>query len=234
MLYIMFRCISLRDALRPADRSRRPIYPWLKLARVVAAVTVLSASASAQTARHESQGYFKLGTTWPTIDATTADYPGAGAALTLDPSRLTLPHVAVGWTAGPMMLEASYRKLGVLQFARTDGTVDGNTHSNALQLAVLPFTLRRRVLSLSPRLGVQAIRTIQTLDARAPDWPYVGNVNTWRVLPAVGLDVTVAVSDHWGVGVTYEPVFGRLGTANDTGRYRQQFLGVDLVYRRRK
>lgn len=183
----------------------------------------------------------------PTIDGFAAASQATGRAMRVE-QRVEQPFADVDLAARQLadgLHELVAVHLALLQAAKdehfhqprhlsADGAVDGNTHSNALQLALLPSTFRRGVFAISPRVGVQTIRTIQTLEAGAPDWPYVGNVNTWRMLPAVGVDLTVALSDRWGIGMTYEPVLGRLGTAKDTGRYRQQFVGLDVVYARRK
>lgn len=212
-------------------RGIRAVRTCLLVSAIVAA---FSEAAIAQAVTPGEVGFFRFGVTWPAVHEKSTDFPGAGTALRLDASRLTFPHVAAGWIVKGMTVEAGYRKLGVLTFRRVDGTVDGNTHSNALQLALLPATWRRGRATAHPRFSMQGVRTIQTLRARSNDWPYRGDVNTWKLLPGIGLDATVAVSDRWGIAVTYEAMLGQLGTLQETGRYRQQFVGVDLVYARHR
>jgi hypothetical protein len=197
----------------------------------IAALATAPRSAAAQSPPTDSW-HVGVGFTLPAVRATETDFANTGTPVHLDASTLTFPHVAVGRRVGAVDVEIGYRKLGVLRYENGDGSLGGNTHANAFELVARVPGLRGRGAALSARVGGEVVRTIAVLDARPPGWPFAGGVNVWRVLPIVGADVSLRLDHRWGLGLTYAPVWGRLGTATETGRVRQQVVGVDLIYHR--
>lgn len=199
----------------------------------VVAVALLSRPVPASAQGH-SPWQLAFGVSLPTISPTVADYPGTGSAgstVTLGKSGLTFPHGAFIVAAGPVDVEVGYRKLGVLRFSNGNESLKGNTHANALELAARVPLAHRGAFRVQARVGGELVRTIATLENRPATWPFAGGVNTWRLLPLLGLDATLAFNQRWGLRVGYAPVLGTLGTARQTGRFKQQIFSVDLVLR---
>lgn len=210
--------------------AARPCWRWAAWVLSLAWATV---SLSATPARAQDAHWrLSFGVSRPVIAPTDSDFPGAGQSVTLGTSDVTFPHLAVARRAGPVELAVGYRKLGVLRYRREDGTLRGNTHSNALEIVARHPVWHLGPLTAHVEAGGELVRTIAVLAAPASGWPYAGGVNTWRALPLVGAGAAWSPSREWAVGVTYAPVLGRLGTSADTGRYHQQVIGFDLEFRR--
>jgi hypothetical protein len=209
----------------PSRSFRRMLVP-----RVVACLLVAGV-AGRPVAAQSREWHVAFGVTAPVVSAMAADYPVSGTSGTLTTSPLTFPHVALGRQFGPIDVEAGYRKLGVLRYAGTSPAVQGNTHSNALEFLARGALVRRPGMALRAFAGAEVVRTIAVLTTRPASWPATGGVNTWRTLPVAGIDVLWNLNPAWAVDVAYRPVLGRLGTAPESGRYRQQVVGIGLVHR---
>ncbi len=212
--------------------AQRPVtFFGSALVRWLAVWLLLSGPAGSPVAAQSRVWHVSFGVTAPVVSATTADYPGAGTSVALTTSALTFPHVALGRTYGPMDVEVGYRKLGVLRYAGVSPPLRGNTHSNALEFLVRGSLVRRRGVAIRAFAGAEVVRTIAELTTRPASWPVTGGVNTWRTIPAAGVDLLWNLNPGWAVDAVYRPVLARLGTRQESGRYRQHVFGIDLVHR---
>ena len=205
----------------------RPVRARLALCAACAQILGGAAAAPAQTAPTHPWSV-RLGVTFPIVEPIDDDFPDRGGQVTRQPSSLTFPRLTVSRRAGPVDLEAGYRKLGALRFA---GAAQGNTHSNAGQIAVAWAGAADRGWRLSLHGAVQLIRTVATVASAPSDWPFTGGKNTFSLRPVIGVAASVQPSEHFGLQAEFEPVLGVLGTRAESGRYRQRLFAVDVVYR---
>jgi hypothetical protein len=213
---------------RPAVDHRHP-RPTRALCAVVSlAVAWVSAPTAPVAAQHVEGWYVEVGVSRPVVTPVQDDFSIGGSTVTLSASPVTFPHVALGWLAGPLGFEASYRKLGVLRYLADDGSVEGDTHSNALEMTARIRLFERGRLRFDGAIGGQVVRTIAKTSRAPAAWPITGGVNTWRAVPVLGVGATVAIGGPWAVGVDYAPILRQLGTARESGRYRQQVVGIDV------
>lgn len=195
---------------------------------LAAAMTCVQAP-GAQAQGHERPWSIAVGASLAHIDATAADY---GADPSFRMGGVTFPHVAVARQFGSFGIEAGYRKLGVLRFTANDGAVSGHTHSNALVVAGrFPGGALGLPSPLSLKLGAAWIRTITGFDRRSAAFPIRGDVNVWTLAPTLGVAVDLPLSPDWSLRTGYDFIGARLGERNDSGRYRQQLIGLELVRR---
>lgn len=193
------------------------------------AIVLAAAPAWAQTAM-SGPWSLGLGITLPAIQPTTGDFGTEALRPTLNTSGLTFPRVTFARALGECWaVELGYRKLGVLAFRTANGTVDGNTHSNQGKVGLRRTVAELGAVAIRVHAGVGVVRTIATLERAPDDWPIAGDTNTWHLAPALSLSAAWRVRPRWTLSAEFEPLLGRLGTATDTGRYRQQALGVDLT-----
>jgi len=220
----------MNGSLYPVAGLRAPVHRLGSTLRstAVAAAVVLSVCPLPLGAQQRDGSYVELGATRPHVSPVESDFTLGGAPVEIDAGELTFPHLAIGRRLRHLDLELGYRKLGVARYRSADGAVEGDTHSNAIEVSArVPFVHRAR-LQLDVAVGVQIIRTIAEITAAPPGWPIAGGVNTWRTKPVIGVGATLGISDRWGVGLDYAPILGRLGTAEETGRYQQHVFGIDL------
>ncbi|MEZ5290906.1 MAG: hypothetical protein R2745_07490 [Vicinamibacterales bacterium] len=204
---------------------------WTGARRTLTAAAALAGAmhgrAEAQTAP-VGRWHVAIGVTRPLIDPVEGDFQPAAGPAGLTVSGLTFPHVAIGAGVGRAEFALGYRKLGVLRFETGDGRSRGNTHSNALEAGIRTSLLQHGRMRVQARAGAQVVRTIAAVPSDAA-WRFTGGLNTWRVLPLLGVGAEVRLSRRSAVRVDYAPVLGRLGTPDRTGRYRQQVVGIDVV-----
>lgn len=191
-------------------------------------LAIVSSAAVTVAAQPPERWYVELGVTRPHVSPVLGDFSLRGSPVDVDAGHLTFPHVAAGRRLRHLDVELGYRKVGVAQFRSSDGTVRGNTHSNAIEFSARVPLVQRGRLRFDAALGGQVIRTIATNTVAPSDWPIAGGVNTWRAKPLLGIGANVRVGGAWAVGVDYAPILGQLGTARSSGRYRQQVIGIDL------
>lgn len=158
-----------------------------------------------------------------------ADDPVADGTEPLKASSLTFPRLTVSRAAGSVDVEVGYRKLGVWHY---EGAAKGRTHSNAGQLTVAWRAPAARGWAFGVRGGVQLIRTVTIVSTAPASWPIRSGVNTFQWRPVAAATASYDITPHWGVAAEWEPVLGVLGRRGVSDRYRQQLLGLDLVYRR--
>lgn len=207
-------------------RCPRPVRS--RCGALAVAVAYVAALATPVAAQRAEGWYTEVGVTRPVITPVQEDFSAGRSPVRLSASAVTLPHVAVGWSSGPLGFEAGYRKLGVLRYRADDGSVEGDTHSNALDLTARARLFERGRLRFDGAIGGQVVRTIAKTSRAPAEWPITGGANTWRAAPVLGVGATVAIGGPWAIGVDYAPVLRQLGTARESGRYRQQAVGIDL------
>jgi hypothetical protein len=212
-------------AKRRHAAAHAPGHRALTRLAVLAGLPALSGIAAAD----DGSWRLGIGLTMAHIAPTAADYGTRPRFDTAGPTfpRLFVAHDFAGWE-----IEAGYRKLGTMRFTAADGSANGDTHSNALDLAV---RLRGDAIGLpqavSLRLGVAAVRTITQFQRRPAASPIRGGDNAWTFTPTAGVGIDLPVSPSWTLRAGYDALAARLGDREGSGRYRQQLVGIDLLHR---